>query len=322
MRLGGLAQHARSNHPGDALRSLVRFADIDADDDIHDARLAALLPEILYEDDEMIVVVKPAGVETRDFSHKDEMIVFAGSMRAGDKRVVRGRPHIIESSEGCVVSEGRVLLKTPQPVHRLDRDTAGCLVLAKTQLAKRKLDESFSARSVKKRYRAIVAGDVAAEGGLCEVPLEGGKACRTVWSLIQRDRSVTHSTVCTLDLWPETGRKHQLRRHMEMIGHPIIGDTIYSAHIACIVRTVSKGDGGVHSVASSSTVTETTDICPGVTGGSSEQSTQNPEAPPLMLWAASLSLPHPTLPGTTITVEAAPEPPVFKSYRETEAAPS
>ena len=110
-------------------------------------------------------------------------------------------------------------------MHRLDADTGGLLVCAKTHPAQQALSNAFADRAVKKRYRALVRGALTGCGRV-RAPLEG-KACWTEY----RSVAVTESKLCghvtTLDLWPHTGRKHQLRQHMAMLGHPILGDTSY-----------------------------------------------------------------------------------------------
>lgn len=127
-------------------------------------------------------------------------------------------------------------------VHRLDRDTSGLLLLARDPLTHRRLSQAFAERRVRKAYLAVVAGQPPGGGGLIEAPLarigtrpprygvvpvaQGGKPCQTRWRLLQVDRSARGARSLLL-LQPRTGRSHQLRVHLALRGHPILGDPIY-----------------------------------------------------------------------------------------------
>lgn len=124
----------------------------------------------------------------------------------------------------------------PYLVHRLDRDTSGCLVLARNYFAARLMHRLFMEQKIKKSYLAWVHGLVAKDFGLIDIPLkkqsehnwlmmphkDGVKAI-TYFEVILR---VNHTSL--LRLKPETGRTHQLRVHCQYLGHPIIGDKIYN----------------------------------------------------------------------------------------------
>ncbi len=121
-------------------------------------------------------------------------------------------------------------------VHRLDRDTSGVMVFARTRLAQRHLNWQFERRQVVKVYVARVEGEVAEEAGRIELPLIcdwpnrprqmvchlRGKAAVTDWRVVAREAGATR-----LELRPLTGRSHQLRVHLAEIGHPILGDPFY-----------------------------------------------------------------------------------------------
>ena len=117
------------------------------------------------------------------------------------------------------------MLKRPQELHRLDAETGGLLICAKTQAAAQALSRAFADRTLQKRYRALVRGALAGCGRVT-APLSG-KACVTEWRVAAQTRSQRCDVVTTVDLWPRTGRTHQLRKHMAMIGHPILGDVAY-----------------------------------------------------------------------------------------------
>lgn len=117
-------------------------------------------------------------------------------------------------------------------VHRLDRDTSGVLLFARTRAAARALDAAFRERKVDKRYQAWVAGVVDADSGRVTAPLResgrramvdpAGKAAETHWEVVERGADRT-----LLNLRPTTGRMHQIRVHLQSIGHPVIGDRLY-----------------------------------------------------------------------------------------------
>ena len=122
-----------------------------------------------------------------------------------------------------------------QLVHRLDRDTSGLLLVALTPELHRGLSRLFAERLVEKRYVADVQGVPAQPQGRIELPIAkrqhrpplygidpAGKACCTDWQ-----RLAALADTSRLALWPRTGRSHQLRVHLQAIGHPIVGDPLY-----------------------------------------------------------------------------------------------
>jgi 23S rRNA pseudouridine955/2504/2580 synthase len=179
-----------------------------------DARFAKSL--VLYEDEEVLVLNKPAGLAvqggTKTNQHVDRLLSAWG--------------------------EG---LERPRLVHRLDRDTSGVLILGKTPGAAAKLSGAFAKRRAQKTYWAIVAGNPKPSEGIIEIPLvkKGvgdrelvvpadpkdlrGDPAETEYVTISR---AAHRAAW-LALRPYTGRTHQLRAHMKAIGHPILGDPKY-----------------------------------------------------------------------------------------------
>ena len=114
----------------------------------------------------------------------------------------------------------------PRPVflvHRLDREAAGLMLLAHEQQAAAKLSQLFQSNAVHKAYRARVRGRPEPEQGTIEHPLDG-KSARTEYRVSEYDPA---SDSATLDVIILTGRKHQIRRHLDMIGHPVLGDPVY-----------------------------------------------------------------------------------------------
>jgi tRNA pseudouridine32 synthase/23S rRNA pseudouridine746 synthase len=128
--------------------------------------------------------------------------------------------------------------RPPAPVHRLDRDTSGCLLLARNPKAHKRFAQAFEAGTVAKRYLAVVDGVPKTTSGTIDLPLAkhstaeagwrmvgdpAGKPARTRWELVE-----TIGARAMLALFPETGRTHQIRVHAaEGLGLPIVGDPVY-----------------------------------------------------------------------------------------------
>lgn len=171
---------------------------------------------VLHEDGDIIVVEKPAFLPTENTKTiKDS---------------VRSR---LEASHGSGISF----------VHRLDWETSGLLVVARTTAAARHLNMQFAARTVAKAYVADVVGAPPGARGEVRLPLAPdelrrprqcvdlgpqGKACRTAWKVLSELRGDGAARACRLRLEPETGRRHQLRMHCLCMGCAIAGDGLYT----------------------------------------------------------------------------------------------
>ncbi len=116
-------------------------------------------------------------------------------------------------------------LSCPKPVHRLDSATGGLLITAKTSSAEVDLNRQFQKSDVKKRYRAIVIGNLQGKDIIKE-PVDG-RSSETVYEAVKTVPSLRNGHLTLIDLWPITGRTHQLRQHLSHIGFPILGDKIY-----------------------------------------------------------------------------------------------
>jgi 23S rRNA pseudouridine1911/1915/1917 synthase len=175
---------------------------------------------IVYEDDDLLIVDKPAGLVVHPSAghHDGDTLVNALLARAGG------------AEYGGIAGVAR-----PGIVHRLDRDTSGLLMVAKHDAAQRSLMAQLKARRVRKTYLALVAGNVAAAVGRIEAPIGRDPKHRTRMAVVPDGRPSTTGyrvrerfdgwTLLELDL--VTGRTHQIRVHLDGIGHPIAGDPVY-----------------------------------------------------------------------------------------------
>ncbi|QJA06661.1 RluA family pseudouridine synthase [Thermosulfurimonas marina] len=184
--------------------------------------------EVLYEDSHLLAVAKPGGV-------------LVQGDRTGDETLLsRARAYLKEK----YAKPGRVYLGL---VHRLDRVTSGVVLLARTSKAAGRLSLAFREGGVRKAYLAVVEGRFPLEAGLLrhylfwderegrtlvrEDPAQGFREAVTGFETLARG---LHHTV--LLLFPETGRKHQLRAQLAHLGHPVVGDRRYGSR-----RKVEKG---------------------------------------------------------------------------------
>ena len=175
---------------------------------------------IVYEDEDMLIVDKPAGLVVHPSAghHDGDTLVNALLARAGG------------SEYGGIAGVAR-----PGIVHRLDRDTSGLLMVAKHDAAQASLMAQLKARRVRKTYLALVQGSVSAAVGRIEAPIGRDPKQRTRMAVVPDGRpSVTGYRVrerfadwTLLELDLVTGRTHQIRVHLEAIGHPVAGDPVY-----------------------------------------------------------------------------------------------
>jgi len=172
-------------------------------------------PEILYLDDDILVADKPSGLLS-----------------------VPGRG---EDRADCLIARLKAQFPNVLLVHRLDLDTSGVIVFALTPQAQAHLGKQFEERKTQKRYVALVAGHPAEPKGRVDLPLivdwpnrprqmvchETGRPAQTDWRVLKTEGENTRML-----LKPLTGRSHQLRVHMQALGHPILGDPLYATGAA------------------------------------------------------------------------------------------
>ena len=178
---------------------------------------------------DLAVVNKPAG-----------MMVHAGAGATDDERNRGTLVNALLYRLGKLSDVGGEL--RPGIVHRLDKETSGLIIVAKNDLAHRKLAQQFSRREIRKQYIALVHGWPAKDRGTINLPISrdqvrrtrmttrgsGGRSAITHYEVRERIDSV-YGKFALLDVRIETGRTHQIRVHMASLGHPIVGDSLYGA---------------------------------------------------------------------------------------------
>ena len=185
--------------------------------------IAADIPlDILYEDEELIILNKPAGLVVHPApGHPEGTLVNAILSHCPNLPGIGG-------------------IQRPGIVHRLDKDTTGAIVIAKTDLAYQHLQAQLQTKTARREYLGLVYGVPKTETGSIDLPIgrnpqdrkkmgivsieDGGRAAITHWQVQER---LAHYTLIHFQL--ETGRTHQIRVHSAKIGHPIVGDPLYSS---------------------------------------------------------------------------------------------
>ncbi len=166
---------------------------------------------VIHRDADLLVLDKPSGLLS-----------------------VPGKP---ENHRDCLQSRAKAEYPQSLLVHRLDLDTSGVIVFALNPKAQRHLGLQFERRQTRKTYIARVWGQVAGESGRIDLPVdidwptrplhhvsyETGRPAQTDWRVLAREPHATR-----MELTPLTGRSHQLRVHMQALGHPILGDRLYA----------------------------------------------------------------------------------------------
>lgn len=173
--------------------------------------------DICFIDDDYLIVIKPAGLLS-----------------------VPGKG---EDKQDCLLSRVTIDFRDALIVHRLDMDTSGLMVLARNKNSHRLLSDLFQYRKINKEYTAVVDGILLQDEGEIDLPLItdwpnrpkqkidplNGKPSTTFYKVIERD---VENLCCRVKLSPITGRSHQLRVHMQSLGHAILGDNLYASEQA------------------------------------------------------------------------------------------
>jgi 23S rRNA pseudouridine1911/1915/1917 synthase len=240
MRIGNLIEAGSCQVNGDVARAGYRLVagdsiDVSFDEGAPTAMTPESIPlEIVYEDEQVILVVKPAGMLVHPtLSVKSGTLANALAYHLNKSRIEDGswgRASSVVDFEPVV---------RPGMIHRLDRATSGLIVMSKTQRALTVLSRHFRKRLVEKRYLALAAGVVAEESGSITAPIgrdpdkrprwgvmDAGRHAETKFKVLERMAEAT-----LLEMEPVTGRTNQLRIHCAHIGHSIIGDEMYGGSL-------------------------------------------------------------------------------------------
>lgn len=190
---------------------------------------------ILYEDKDVLVINKPAGLIVHSDGRTKEPTVVDWILKKYPK--IKGVGGVVESVKSKVESPE---LDRSGIVHRLDRETSGALIIAKNQNAFFSFKHQFKKQEIHKTYHAFVYGRVKHADGLIDRPIARSRANPVLWSATRGRRGEERSAVTEyrvlergkeytfLELSPRTGRTHQLRVHLKAINYPIVADKLYA----------------------------------------------------------------------------------------------
>jgi 23S rRNA pseudouridine1911/1915/1917 synthase len=225
IRSGHVLLNRKMVKPGESLRP----DDVISWEEPPVATVDDLVPEamalsILHEDDDLLVLDKPPGLVTHP-APGNESGTLVNALLAH-----------------CPTLSGIGGERRPGIVHRLDKDTSGCLIVAKNDFAHRALSEQFASRTTTKRYLAIVAGKPRQPAGLIDAPIgrhpvhrkkmavvppPRGRESRTEYRVRRELDSSAKRPRCLIECRLLTGRTHQIRVHLKSIGCSILGDSLY-----------------------------------------------------------------------------------------------
>ncbi len=195
--------------------------------ELTDDEIAFAVEMVIHKDDAALVINKPAGLATQGGTKTENHV------------------------DGLLDALCYELASRPKLVHRLDKDTSGVLILARTARSAGHFAKAFSSRTARKVYWALVVGVPAIDDGFIDLPIgkqpgsggekmhvdeKDGQSARTRYRVIER----AGNTASWVELQPFTGRTHQLRVHMAAIGHPIVGDGKYGGKDAFLTGTISR----------------------------------------------------------------------------------
>jgi len=194
-------------------------------------------PKIVFEDDQILLIDKPAGMIVNKADTTKDIVTVQDWV----ERILDIRYQISDIN-------GTDFMKRAGIVHRIDKETSGLLLIAKTEEAFNNLQAQFKERKVKKRYLALVHGKLEQKEGEINAPVgrlpwnrerfgvfPEGKDAKTNYKVINEltDYRIAGGEDLTLvELTPETGRTHQIRVHMQFLGHPLVGDEFYAGRKA------------------------------------------------------------------------------------------
>lgn len=204
-----------------------------------------LEPTVIHEDADIVVINKPAGLMVHgDGRFAGETLIDWIRARYPEMEGV-GEPLDLARDEALEDDDDDRLapsvVERPGIVHRLDRDTSGVMVLARTAIAHGRLKKQFVNRAIKKTYRAFVYGRLREERGTIDRPIGKSRSDFRQWSAqrgsrgVMREARTDYRTIMRtpqasyVEVFPQTGRTHQIRVHFKAIQHEIVCDTLYAA---------------------------------------------------------------------------------------------
>jgi len=206
---------------------------------------------VLYEDDDVLVINKPAGLvvhsdgRTKEPTLVEWILKYRPEIKGVGDSSEEYRKQNIESRKNALNSKFKIpdsaeAALRPGIVHRLDRETSGALVLAKNQIAFARLKKQFQRAQVHKTYHAFVWGNMKHDDGLIDRPIARSRTNPVLWSATRGKRGEEREAVTEyrvlgrkngftfVELYPRTGRTHQLRVHLKAINYPIVSDRLYA----------------------------------------------------------------------------------------------
>jgi len=186
---------------------------------------------ILFEDKDILAINKPFGIAVHGDGRSDDDTI--------SDWVIDKYPETKDVGEPIEVENGETINRYGI-IHRLDKDTSGVLLIAKTKEGYWHLKKQFKDRKIKKTYHAFIYGKMKDERGIINRPI--GRATGSVrkWATGSKTRGELREAVTKfkvvknampaslLELWPQTGRTHQIRVHMQALGHPVVADRLYA----------------------------------------------------------------------------------------------
>ena len=197
-------------------------------------------PEIIAETPDYVIINKPAGLVVHSDGKTVEKTLADWVMEQYPEAENVGEPLILTGKDDV-----SVIIKRPGIVHRLDRETSGVMIVAKTDSAFEFFKKAFKDRDIEKTYHAIVWGHVKQDAGVIDAAIARSKSDFRKWSAQRGARGKMRTAVTEykvlkrfedvgkkftlLELHPKTGRTHQIRVHMKYLNHPIICDPLYGS---------------------------------------------------------------------------------------------
>jgi len=191
---------------------------------------------IIYEDENIVVVNKPSGLVVHPDGKSSESTLVDW--------ILERYPEIKDVGEPLILSSGKKILR-PGIVHRLDKDTSGILLITKNQKTFKHLKKQFQEHTIKKIYKALVYGELKKNKGIINEPIgRSGKDFRKRLSgegargemrkaITEYQVIVKNKKYSFVEMYPKTGRTHQIRVHFKAIGHPVVCDSLYAPKREC-----------------------------------------------------------------------------------------